>query len=196
MATPLMMKQNQFDYNDVSFSCDESMNGSRQALSVDSFCTTTKSPLKKKTVKKDNAATNDTLVTAENKVISRIKYFLFAFLLVTAVVVGSVVYLLAKEADDYKLEEDFVEFADLFFQSVSSSLDMSLSSIDNYIVNLVSHAEVTNSIWPFVVLPHFSQKIRKIQKVARAAHLSQSHFVRNDQRLEWENFTSTNNQWV
>jgi hypothetical protein len=188
----------QFKYNnDDTLSSNESnqgddiYHGDRTLLSVDGL-SSADLPFSGKFGKERK----DDLVVKENMVISRIKHFLVAFLVVTSIVVGTVVYLVAKDADDFKLDEDFDEFAGLFYQSFASSIDMSLSSIDNYIVNLVSHAQVTNSVWPFVVLPHFSQKIRKMRTVARAAHMSQSHYVRHDQRFDWENFTAYNNQWV
>jgi hypothetical protein len=143
-----------------------------------------------------NNEEKEALVKTENMVISRIKYCLFAFLLVTAIVVGSVVYYLARNADEFAVEEDFVEYADLIFGSVERTFDLSLASIDNFIVNLVSHAAATNSIWPYVTVPHYSTKIHKIHSLVRAVHISQSHFVKSDQRLAWENFTAYNNQWV
>jgi len=50
--------------------------------------------------------------------------------------------------------------------------------------------------WPFVTIPDFDVRAGKVKEAANGFIINTYAYVLDEQREEWENYTSTHNQWV
>jgi hypothetical protein len=89
------------------------------------------------------------------------------------------------QADSYKILE-----------SIGSTFDRSLGSIDAYAVGLVSFAEQANQTWPFVTVPHFPIQSSKILTLSKGILFSTYCYVENDERESWHRYAINNDAWV
>jgi hypothetical protein len=89
------------------------------------------------------------------------------------------------KADSYKILE-----------SVGSTFDRSLGSVDAYAVGLVSSARQSNQSWPFVTMPDFPARSSKILTLSKGILFSSYYFVTHEQRQLWNNYTARNEGWI
>ena len=61
---------------------------------------------------------------------------------------------------------------------------------------MVSHAKAFNATWPFVTLPDHARQLSKLLPQTDGVLIQCIHFVKPEERDEWELYTSQNNYWV
>jgi hypothetical protein len=89
------------------------------------------------------------------------------------------------KADSYKILE-----------SIGSTLDRSLGSVDAYAVGLVSLAEQSNQTWPYVAAAHFPIQSSKILTLSKGILFSTYCYVENKERESWYRYAINNDGWV
>jgi hypothetical protein len=132
----------------------------------------------------------------ETKALFWIRLFLFSVVLMSSVTVAVVVYYHTSGAESKEFEERFDHEATKIFEAVGGSLDLSLGAIDSFIVGLLCYARTTNATWPFVTLPDYAVRVAKLRAFSKAFVVGQYHFVRGDQREEWEEYSFAHDSWV
>jgi hypothetical protein len=81
-------------------------------------------------------------------------------------------------------------------ESIGSTFDRSLGSIDAYAVGLVTLAKQSNQDWPFVTMSNFPVQSSKILSLSKGIWFVNYHFLPHDRRPAWKNYTARNNAWV
>ena len=135
----------------------------------------------------------------ESKAIKKLKKFVIAFLVLAAAGVATAVFSYAKAADDFAIEEDYEEYADLVFKSLGDSMIQALYGADSFVVNIVSQVEGESNVsrpWPFVNIPNFASRASKLKSQTKVKYTSLAFFVSKAQREDWESYTMWNNKWV
>lgn len=133
----------------------------------------------------------------EPKAVFRLKLLLIAIFLCSTVTVASLVYYYAHSAESSALEHRFNDEAGKLLDSVGDGFYHSMGVLDAYVVDLVAHAESSNSPWPFVSLPHHAVRASKVRTQSRAFYVGQCHLVTNETREEWERYSlQMGDSWV
>jgi len=104
--------------------------------------------------KPENASKNDEIIIAraETKALLWWKMVVMAVLLLSALVVALSVYKYTTNSETSVFEEQFKHDAMKVFESIGSTLDMSLGSIDSFLVSVSSFATYANMTYPFVTI--------------------------------------------
>jgi hypothetical protein len=132
----------------------------------------------------------------EDKAVFLLKLLVLAVLVVSTVGVAVAVYLYTSGAEEDAFEEQFVGDSSKIFESIGSTLDLTLGAVDSFLVGLVSFARFANATWPQVTLPDYAVRVAKIRSLSKAVLVTQYHFVASEQRAEWESYSVANDYWV
>ena len=132
----------------------------------------------------------------EDKAVFRLKLLVLAVLIVSTVGIAMAVYFYTSDAEKDDFEEHFVGDSSKIFESIGSTLELTLGAVDSFLVGLVSFARFTNATWPQVTLPDYAVRVAKIRSLSKAVLFTQYHFVADEQRAKWENYSVANDYWV
>ncbi len=72
---------------------------------------------------------------------------------VSTVGVAVTVYRYVSTAEHTSFEGHFQDDSDKVLEAIGSTLELTLGSVDNFLVGMVSFARYTNATWPFVTVP-------------------------------------------
>jgi len=122
--------------------------------------------------------------------------FLALLVLLFSVAGALAVYLYLSSSQMEQFETQFQDDAIKLLASLGGTLDYSMGAVDALTVGLVSYAQATNQKWPFVTIPDFAVRAAKVNRLARSHFLTFYTHVEEDERNEWETYTSYNSGWV
>jgi hypothetical protein len=132
----------------------------------------------------------------ETIAVSRIKQVVFTVLMISAIGFAFAVFFWTRQAELQNFEDAFYENSDKVLEGVGTSLLTTLGAIDALLVNIVSFAKYSNSSWPLVTVPDHAVRAAKVRSLSKAVLVSQYHFVTNDERSVWEDYSVANDRWV
>ena len=132
----------------------------------------------------------------ESKEINRFKFIVILILLAVAVISSTCVVVFIRKAEQNDFEEKFQSEALKVLESVRNSIDNTLIPLDNLAVALVSHAKAHTDEWPFVTLEDFAVRVAKILPLTDAIWITVLPVVTPEKRSQWENYSSTHDEWV
>jgi len=92
------------------------------------------------------------IAKAESNAVFWWKLIVLSVLLASALGVALGVYLYTTDSETNDFEEQFNNDAIKIFENVGSTLDISLGTIDSFLVTLTSFARFSNMTWPFVTI--------------------------------------------
>ena len=136
------------------------------------------------------------IASEENKNVARLRLIVIIFLVVCTAGVAFGVHRYVSKAEEASFEENFEDDSDKVLEAIGSTLDQTLGSVDNYLAGLVSFARYTNSTWPFVTLPDYAVRLAKLRSLSKAVLVTQYHYVKGDERSDWESYSVANDAWV
>ena len=166
------------------------------------------------------ASSNAQIADKENRYVLYIRLVVLFVLVASTVAVATVVYLYISHSETAEFKEQFESDAEKILTSLGDTFDLTLGALDAFVVNIVSYAaaEVAKASsssaaagtssgndgndlvgWPFVTIPDFAVRAKKIQSLSNAVYMNVYPVVKNDasgQRDDWERYTSTHNSWV
>jgi hypothetical protein len=140
--------------------------------------------------------TRNNLGGKETKAVSCLRLAVLAVLVVSATCTAIAVYYYTRNSELRAFESEFYSDAENIIHGAGHSLYVTLGSIDSYVLHVVTQAHDTNQQFPFVTTPDAHVHMSKLGSIGRAIIMQQAHFVSQQQRIEWENYTANNNQWV
>ena len=147
------------------------------------------------TVRNDDRASNN-LGGKETKAVSCLRLVVLAVLVASATCTAIAVYFYTRNSELRDFESKFYSDVEHIIHGVGHSLYVTLGAIDSYVLHVLSQAHDTNQQFPFVTTPHTHVGMAKLGSIARTFMIQQAHFVSPQQRIEWENYTANNNQWI
>lgn len=137
------------------------------------------------------------IAKSENTAVSRIRLIVIGVLVTCTVGVAFAVWYLTTSAEQNKFEENFGDDATKVFEALGSTLALSMSAIDAFVVGIVSFARYTNSSWPHVTVPDYATRMAKIRSLSKAVLFLQYQIVRSEEeRTPWEEYSLSNGEWV
>jgi hypothetical protein len=132
----------------------------------------------------------------EDKNVFRLRLLVITVLLAFTIGVAVTVYLYIKDAEQSTFEHQFEGDSDKVLGAIGSALDLTLGSVDAFLIAMVSYARDTNATWPMVTLPDYAVRVAKLRSLNKAVLVTQYHYVASEERTEWENYTLANDAWV
>ena len=138
------------------------------------------------------------LAADETRAVKRLKKLVWIVLGISMGMVGYAVYHYTSTSEYRSFEETYMANSKLVLSTLGRNLDQILQSMDAFTVSMVSYAQASNQEWPFVVIPDFAVRADKVRTLASGVFINLYPLVTDEQRLEWENFTSIpeNHAWV
>ena len=150
-----------------------------------------------------NGDDNAILSQKENRSVLCVRLAVLFVLLASTIAVAAIVYKYITNSELVEFETQFDADATKILTSLGAKFDLTLGAIDAFVVSIVSYAADTNSTFPFVTLPHFAVRAKKIQSLSDAVYLNVYMVVDNtikedgkNQRDAWEEYTAKHNYWV
>lgn len=139
---------------------------------------------------------NHNLGGKETKAVSFLRLVVLAVLVVSATCTAIAVYFYTRNSELRSFESEFYADAENIIHGVGNALYVTLGAIDSYVLHVISQAHDTNQEFPFVTIPDTHVHMAKLGSIGRTIMMQQAHFVSSQQRIEWENYTAHNNQWI
>ena len=148
----------------------------------------------KKDVNED--LSSEEIGSKETKVVSLLRIGVIGVLVVAAslVCMGVYYYTSNKEVDNF--ETHFMGHSIKVIEVFQQNVEEKLQAMDAFSFSLTSYALERNLTWPFVTLPNYEGRARKIVTQADALSLLVIPFIEEDVRPRWENYTVENSGWV
>jgi hypothetical protein len=135
-------------------------------------------------------------VAEETKLVNRYRVIVMVVLLVSTIGVAFGVYLYISQTEVHQFEKSFHDDAQKVFESIGSSLEQMLGSIDILSATVVSTAHYTNQSWPFVTIPGFAIHAAKVRSASDGIGIFFQPLVTADERSQWEEYSIANHGWV
>jgi hypothetical protein len=131
------------------------------------------------------------LASKETRAVTKLKFLVFGSLFCSMVAVALSAYFFTAQGERRNFEMQFYDDAYKILGNMGQNMQRTMEVSDAFITSITSHAARTNQTWPYVVIEDFSVTAEKIRSLCGAVYVVTYHLVENDQRKEWENFTST-----
>lgn len=132
----------------------------------------------------------------ENRAVFISCLLLIFVLTVFTVGVAAAVYHYINRTEINEFEAHIKEASDKVFESIGSTLALSMGAVDMLTVNMVSFAAANNMTWPFVLLPDHAVRLAKLRSLIDCVIVQQYQYVTDDTREEWEKYSFENGVWM
>jgi hypothetical protein len=144
-------------------------------------------------VKKD---AKSAIAAKESKAVRWIRILAIAVIVSSTLGVALAVfyYMTNTERDTFKYR--FKSDSYKILESIGSTFDRSLGSVDSFAVSMVSTAKQSNQTWPFVVMSDFPVKSSKILALSKGVLFTTYSYVTPEERPLWSNFSTSHDEWV
>jgi hypothetical protein len=177
--------------NEGSDEAGDSDSDSAGALSTDTGATSAdRDPSKEK--EEDDAI----IAKKENTAVLTSRIVVLVVLILSTSGVAFAVYYYINKTEETEFDSQFVGDSYKVFQALGSVLDLSLGTVDAFVVSMVSYASSSNSTWPFVTVPNHAARVAKIRSLSKALIIQQYQIVAEEDRADWEIYANDNKGWV
>lgn len=136
------------------------------------------------------------LTQKQAKKVLGLKLLLVIGLVVSTVCAAYGVHSYTKQAEREEFQDFFSNAAMKVTESIGSTMDVTLGATDSLAVTMISYARLSGSQWPFVTMPDFYLRSRKVNGLSKSVWTSVYHLVTHEQRPAWENYTAHHNGWI
>jgi hypothetical protein len=130
------------------------------------------------------------LASKETHAVNKLKFLVFGSLFCSMVAVALSAYFTTAQGEYHNFEMKFYDDAHKILGNMGHNVQRTMEVSDAFITSITSYAAHTNQTWPYVVIPDFYVTAEKIRSLCGAVYVATYHVVENDQRKDWEYFTS------
>jgi len=133
------------------------------------------------------------------RAVNRLKMAILTFFTLTAVGVTAAFcvyshYNKIKQQTEFK--NRFKQDATNMLASLGISIDSTMAAADAFAMSMLAEAKATNQTYPFVTIKDWAVQSSKLRKNSNAKWITTYQLVEESQRKEWEEYTSTHNEWI
>jgi hypothetical protein len=136
------------------------------------------------------------LAKRETQDVFRLRLAVLLVLVSSAIGAALTVYFYLTVSEETQFMHQFHEDTKKVFDEIGRGIDETMSAFDSMAVTLVSTANMTNQTWPFVTMADYAVRMSKVVPLTHAVVTNTYHVVKPYQRVQWENYTASNNGWV
>ena len=140
---------------------------------------------------------NDSKTTKrEGQRVTFLKLLVLGILVLSATIIAVIVYLYIKNSEEKQFIAKFQNDANKVLESIGSSFDRTLGTMNAIAVILVSNAHDQGHKWPFVTLPDFALHASKLIPLTDGLFLSVLPIVAPSEKRKWEQYAWRKDYWV
>ena len=131
----------------------------------------------------------------ETQAVRRLRCFLLLILLV-AVAASIGVYLFTRQEEDADFEAAFLSQGQKVMNGFQEDSIRKLEAMDSLSNSFTSYAINSGSTWPFVTIPNSASHFESFLRLTNSAALTVMPIVGRRERLQWEDYTVDNQEWI
>jgi hypothetical protein len=146
--------------------------------------------------KERNDGQESRIAVKETKAVRYIRAFAIAVIVLCTLGVAFAVFYYMTNSENATFRYRFKSDSYKILESIGSTFDRSLGSVDSFCVNMVSTAREANRTWPYVTVSDFAVKSSKILTLSKGILFASYHFVTHQQRPYWGRYSINNDGWV
>ena len=117
-------------------------------------------------------------------------------LLLAASLTAYAIFAITRSGEKDEFENQFHDHSIKVIDAFEANLENTIGAIDNLAVSVTSYAQTTSAKWPMVVSPQFEISAASSRSLAGADLVTFLPLVTNTSRLEWEEFSVLNLEWI
>ena len=149
----------------------------------------------------DEQERRDTLIENESmkregQRVTCLKLLVILILVASAVIIALIAYLYITNSEEKQFIKKFRIDANKVLESIGSSFDRTLGTMNAIAIILVSNAHDQQHPWPFMTLPDFALHASKLIPLTDGLFLSVLPIVYPHQKQEWEDYALEQDYWV
>jgi hypothetical protein len=137
-----------------------------------------------------------TIAKTETRAVARTRIFVAFILVISMIAVAVLIYIFTSKGEQDKFEQKFEDDSTQILETIGSTLDVTLSSTDAFIANIMAYARYSNSTWPFVTKPEYAVEAAKLLVLSKAVYIGEYVFVAEEEKLAWQNYSVHHDSWV
>jgi hypothetical protein len=137
-----------------------------------------------------------TIGAKESGAVRLIRFLAVATIVLSTLGVALAVYYYMSTAETKTFKYRFQSDSYKILESIGSTFDRSLGSVDAFAVNIVSAAKLSNQTWPFVTASDYPVQSSKLLTLSKGTLISNYMFVTHSERPFWNNYTASHDAWV
>jgi hypothetical protein len=137
----------------------------------------------------------DRIAAKESKAVRWIRGLAIAVIALSTVGVAVAVFYYMTNVENTTFRHRFRSDSHKILESIGSTFDRSLGSVDAYAVGLVTLAKQSNQTWPYVTMQNFPVQSSKILSLSKGVWFVNFHFLPNEKRPIWKKLY-IEQQWV
>jgi hypothetical protein len=122
--------------------------------------------------------------------VRRLRIIIGIVLCISATILSVTTFRYVQQSEYDTFVMNYRQDANKVIVGMGQQMEQTLTIFDSYTSMIVSMAQQTNQIWPFVTIPNFAVTGSKLRSATAGIQISLSTVVKSSQRLEWENYTS------
>ena len=145
--------------------------------------------------RRESVVENETM-KREGQRVTCLKLFVIMILVSSAIMIAVIVFLYIRESEEKQFIAKFQNDAHKVLESIGSSFDRTLGTMNAIAVILVSNAHSQQHPWPFVTLPDYGLHVSKLLPLTNGLFLSVAPIVYPSEKQQWEEYALENDFWV
>jgi hypothetical protein len=132
----------------------------------------------------------------KTKAVVRLRLIVGSVLLCSAAILAVSVYYYLSLSEYNQFKRQWKEDSHKILEAVGNSFDKTLGLMDEIAVSFLSIARATNQTWPFVTMPDFAVRMKKVLPLTDGFVVSMLPVVSVSQRKQWEAYALKHDSWV
>jgi hypothetical protein len=146
--------------------------------------------------KERNDGKESRIAAKESKAVRYIRAFAIAVIVLSTLGVAFAVFYYMTNSENATFRYRFKSDSYKILESIGSTFDRSLGSVDSFCVNMVSTAKEANRTWPYVTVSDFAVKSSKILTLSKGVVFASYAYVSHQERTSWNRYLINNDGWV
>lgn len=138
---------------------------------------------------KDEDESETKIGSDETRQVKKLRFLVLAVLVACTIGVAIAVYRYVDASEQQAFEQAFYGNSEKIMESIGSTLDVTLGSLDTLQVSMVSHAKATGQKWPFVTIPDFAVHAEKVRSMSKSLFVFEYLLVEEEERRAWEEYS-------
>jgi signal transduction histidine kinase len=136
------------------------------------------------------------LATLETRAVNILRVLVMVFLIATASLVCTCVYIFTREGETKHFELEYEDNTVRIIKAFHDSVEQKLGAINTLSTQMTSYALYTNKTFPFVTLPNFAVRGADLRLQGKAMIVHWMPLVSDDNREEWEEYALANRHQI
>jgi hypothetical protein len=126
----------------------------------------------------------------ETRNVRRLRIIIGIVLFISATILSITTFRYVQQSEYDTFAMNYQQDANKVIVGIGQQMEQTLTIFDSYTSLIVSMAQQTNQVWPYVTIPNFAVTGSKLRSATEGIQIVLNSVVTASQRLSWENYTS------